>query len=258
MIRLIQVTDPHIGATPDYRLAGVDTRRTFGEVMERVRGEKADMLLMTGDNAADYSEGAYEHFFAVMQTFDEPYYWIPGNHDKISAAESVGGGKPFQRSVELDDWQLIFLDSVIPRSPDGQLGPEELSALEDCLEKSSSANIAIFLHHHPVEINCAWLDQQIVEDADKFFAIVDRYPQIKAIFWGHIHQEFNSQHGDVKLHSCPSTCIQFLPDSDDFALDTRQPGYRVIELGDDGSLNTYVERVEILDMGVDENCLGYE
>lgn len=258
MIRLVQVTDPHIGATPDYRLAGVDTRRTFGEVMDRVGAEKADLLLMTGDNAADYSEQAYEHFFGVMQTFEQPYYWIPGNHDKISAAESVPGGKPFQRSVELDAWQLIFLDSVIPRSPDGQLGLEELVALENCLSKSTSPNIAIFLHHHPVEINCAWLDQQRVKDADQFFAIVDRYPQIRAIFWGHIHQEFNSQYGDIKLHSCPSTCIQFLPDSDDFALDTQFPGYRVIELNDDGSLNTYVERVEILDMGIDENCLGYE
>lgn len=258
MVKLVQVTDPHIGASEDYRLAGVDTRRTFAEVMQKVRAEQADLLLMTGDNAADYSVEAYQHFFSVMDTFDQPYYWIPGNHDKISAAESVESGKPFQRSVELDQWQLVFLDSVIPRSPDGELGVEELTALEQILSNSSSQNIAIFLHHHPVEINCAWLDQQKVKDADQFFAIIDKYPQVRAVFWGHIHQEFNSYHGDVRLHSCPSTCIQFLPDSDDFALDTRFPGYRVIELNDDGSLNTYVERVEILDMGVDENCLGYE
>lgn len=258
MIRLIQVTDPHIGASPDYRLAGVDTRRTFGEVMEKVRSEDSDILLMTGDNAADYSEEAYEHFFEVMRTFDQPYYWIPGNHDKISAAESIQGGKPFQRSVELENWQLVFLDSVIPRSPNGRLGEEELEALEECLASSTSPNIAIFLHHHPVNINCAWLDQQRVDDAEQFFAILDKFPQVRGVFWGHIHQEFNSKRGEVLLHSCPSTCIQFLPNSDDFALDTEFPGYRVIELNEDGSLNTYIERVEIEDMGVDQNCLGYE
>lgn len=258
MTRIIQVTDPHIGATPDYRLAGVDTRRTFGEVMEKVRTENADILLMTGDNAADYSEGAYEHFFSVMSSFEQPYYWVPGNHDKISAAESVPGGKPFRRSVELDHWQLVFLDSVIPRSPNGQLGTEELQALEKCLQESTSANIAIFLHHHPVDINCAWLDQQRVNDSDQFFAILDKFPQVRAVFWGHIHQEFNSKHRDILLHSCPSTCIQFLPNSDDFALDTEYPGYRVIELNGDGSINTYIERVEVSDMGVDQNCLGYE
>jgi Icc protein len=258
MIKLIQVTDPHIGATADYRLAGVDTRRTFHEVMEQVRTEEPEVLLMTGDNAADYSEGAYEYFFSVMQTFEQPHYWIPGNHDKVSAAESARGGKPFQRTLDLGDWLIVMLDSVIPRSPNGNLGPEELQALEEILEQSAHENIIICLHHHPVNINCAWLDTQKVADADYFFATVDRFPGVKAIFWGHIHQEFNSRHGDVLLHSCPSTCIQFLPDSNEFALDSRSPGYRVIELNDDGSINTYVRRVEIPDMGIDIGCLGYE
>jgi Icc protein len=258
MIKLIQVTDPHIGATTDYRLAGVDTRRTFHEVMEQVRTEEPEVLLMTGDNAADYSEGAYDHFFSVMQSFEQPHYWIPGNHDKVSAAESATGGKPFQRTLDLGDWLVVMLDSVIPCSPNGNLGPEELQALEVILEQSAHDNIIICLHHHPVNINCAWLDTQIVADADDFFAAVDRFPGVKAIFWGHIHQEFNSRHGDVLLHSCPSTCVQFLPDSDEFALDSRSPGYRVIELNDDGSINTYVRRVEIRDMGIDIGCLGYK
>lgn len=258
MTKVVQVTDPHIGASEDYRLAGVDTRRTFAEVMSRVRDEEADILLMTGDNAADYSAAAYEHFFSVMRTFEQPYYWLPGNHDKVETAESIAGGKKFQRSLDLGNWRLIFLDSVIPRSPNGRLGPDELQALAKSLQQTNAEHVAIFLHHHPVDINCAWLDQQRVEDAEDFFAILDKYPQVRAVFWGHIHQEFNSRHGDILLHSCPSTCIQFLPDSDDFALDTRYPGYRVIEFNEDGSLLTHVQRVEIADMGVDEDCLGYE
>ena len=190
-----------------------------------------------------------------MDTFDQPHYWLPGNHDKVSAAESVG--KAFQRTLDLDNWLIIMLDSSIPRSPNGELGERELKELELELKQSNHANVIIMLHHHPVDINCAWLDTQRVSDADKFFAVLDKYPQVKAIFWGHIHQEFNSQRGDVKLHSCPSTCIQFLPDSDGFALDTCAPGYRVIELQEDGTFNTYVRRVEIADMGIDTSCLGY-
>jgi Icc protein len=40
--------------------------------------------------------------------------------------------------------------------------------------------------------------------------------------------------------STPSTCAQFLPSSEFFALDERPPGMRWIELCDDGSIETEV------------------
>ena len=258
MAKLVQITDPHIGATDEYRLAGVDTRKTFGLVMDQVAMEEPDLLLLTGDNAADCSDGAYQHFFAKVREFGTPFYWLPGNHDRITTAESAIDASPFQRSFEVDNWLVVMLDSVIPRSPNGRLGEDELQALDQVLSSAKQEHVMICLHHHPVDINCAWLDSQKVADADEFFAVVDRYPAVRLIIWGHIHQEFNSERNGVKLHSCPSTCIQFKPDSDDFALDLIAPGYRVIDLHADGSFNTMVRRVEIPDMGVDLDCLGYE
>ena len=62
MAKLVQITDPHIGATDEYRLAGVDTRKTFGLVMDQVAMEEPDLLLLTGDNAADCSDGGLSAF----------------------------------------------------------------------------------------------------------------------------------------------------------------------------------------------------
>ncbi len=258
MVKLLQITDPHIGASEDYRLAGVDTRRSFGIVLEQASLEQPDMLLLTGDNAGDCSEAAYVHFFQQVNQLGLPYYWLPGNHDRIDTCEASEGATPFERSFVVGSWNIIMLDSVIPRSPNGRLGEAELQALEQSLAENTSANVLVCLHHHPVNINCAWLDQQMVADADEFFAVLERYPAVRAVIWGHIHQEFNSEHKGIKLHSCPSTCIQFKPNSDDFALDLAHPGYRVLELEDDGSFNTYIRRVEIPDLGVDHSCLGYE
>ena len=42
----------------------------------------------------------------------------------------------------------------------------------------------------------------------------------------------------------PATCAQFLPGSADFAIDSRPPGYRVIELRHDGSIATEVVWLE--------------
>jgi Icc protein len=44
----------------------------------------------------------------------------------------------------------------------------------------------------------------------------------------------------VRLLATPSTGAQFLPGSDNFAIDTRPPGYRTFTLGADGSLHTEV------------------
>jgi Icc protein len=42
----------------------------------------------------------------------------------------------------------------------------------------------------------------------------------------------------------PATCAQFLPRSADFAVDRRPPGYRVLELLEDGAIATEVVWVE--------------
>ena len=40
--------------------------------------------------------------------------------------------------------------------------------------------------------------------------------------------------------STPSTCLQFLPNSDSFAVDSRPPGYRWVDLMANGRIDTEV------------------
>jgi 3',5'-cyclic-AMP phosphodiesterase len=61
--------------------------------------------------------------------------------------------------------------------------------------------------------------------------------------WGHVHQQFDSRRKGVRLLSVPSTCAQFLPHADQFALDPSPPGYRRLTLCADGSIDTEVIRV---------------
>ena len=48
----------------------------------------------------------------------------------------------------------------------------------------------------------------------------------------------------VEKTATPATCIQFKPDSNHFALDTLQPGWREIELHPDGRIETRVKRIK--------------
>jgi Icc protein len=89
-----------------------------------------------------------------------------------------------------------------------------------------------------------WLDQVGLENADEFFAVLDRHRNVRAVLWGHVHQVHDTERNGVKLFSTPSTCAQFLPLSNSFAIDHRPPGYRWLDLNADGTITTEVVWVE--------------
>jgi Icc protein len=66
---------------------------------------------------------------------------------------------------------------------------------------------------------------------------------VRGLVWGHVHQALDEQRGGLTLMSTPSTCFQFVPRRDDFAIDYVAPGYRQIRLHPDGRIETRVRRV---------------
>jgi len=89
-----------------------------------------------------------------------------------------------------------------------------------------------------------WLDRVALENSEEFFSLLDRYDNVRAIVWGHVHQAYEGMRKNVRLLATPSTCAQFLPHADEFAVDRRPPAYRTLELRSDGSLLTEVVWVE--------------
>jgi len=77
------------------------------------------------------------------------------------------------------------------------------------------------------------------------------------VLWGHVHQEFDQSMQGVRWLATPSTCVQFTPRSDDFAVDSTAPGYRWLRLYDDGHIQTAVSRVQNIDFEIDYSIKGY-
>lgn len=120
----------------------------------------------------------------------------------------------------------------------GFLAESQLQLLAQSLSEAPDRHHLVCLHHHPVAIGCEWMAPIGLRNAEAFFAVVDRFPQVRAVLWGHVHQEFDQMRQGVRLLASPSTCIQFAPGSEDFKLDTLAPGYRWLRLHDDGQLET--------------------
>jgi Icc protein len=77
------------------------------------------------------------------------------------------------------------------------------------------------------------------------------------VVWGHVHQAFEQRRNEVLLLATPSTCLQFLPGSERFAVEQIPPGYRWLDLYPDGSLKTGIERLPHMPGTIDLSARGY-
>ncbi|MFI4913631.1 MAG: 3',5'-cyclic-AMP phosphodiesterase [Steroidobacterales bacterium] len=242
-IRLLQFSDTHLFASPQGTLRGVQTLASLQRVLAHAtaRNSRADALLVTGDIVNDEVEG-YAHFRRVLATLPMPVYCLPGNHDDPAQLRSAVSGPPFQVGghADLGRWRLILLDSCVPGQDAGRLGEHELQRLESALAGAADRHVMICLHHHPVDMGSRWLDAVGLENAEDFFAVADRYRQVRAVVWGHVHQCLDQRRKGVRLLATPATCGQFLPSSNEFKIDQRPPGYRRLTLHADGTLDTEV------------------
>lgn len=261
-VRLIQITDCHLGAQNNDELLGLNTDESLDDVLGLIAREqsKFDAMVCTGDIASSAEDGCYQRFVDhVHRYFSVPLGWLPGNHDSARVMrESAVTPKPESRVMRLGNWHIILLDSSVPGHVHGDLAPAELAFLARSLAAVGEREYAlVMLHHQPVAVGSTWIDQYILRNADAFFALVDDCPAVKIVSWGHVHQDFSAERNGVQLLATPATSIQFKPRSDDFALDQAQPGYRWFELAGDGAFSTGVSRVMDKVYPIDLQSAGY-
>lgn len=259
-IRVVQLSDCHLFKNPDGKLLGLNTEHSLNEVMDLIEAEQPamELILATGDLSQDGTGESYARFHRHMTRFCCPVYWLPGNHDLTDImADHQVAERMSPCVIERNGWHIIMLDSTIRGKVPGNFTDTELAFLDGALQNAKGKHVMVALHHQPVPVGSAWLDQQIVGNAAAFFKVVDRYPHVKAIIWGHVHQVFETVRNGVKLMSVPSTCVQFKPKSKDFAVDGEAPGYRWFDLHADGRLETGVSRVTGVEFVVDYSVKGY-
>jgi len=245
-VKLVQISDPHLHAHRDARMRGVNTADTLAAVLKRIQnGQRMpDAIVATGDLVQDETRGGYLRFQKMLRPLSVPVFCLPGNHDAPELMEDILSDGPFQYcgGTRLGDWKLLFLNSHAHNDDGGQFSAEQLSNLRADLEHDDDieTHTMLFMHHHPVDMGSRWLDGVGLRQKHEFMGLVKRHPQIRGIVWGHVHQASDHMTNDVRMLSTPSTCSQFLPNSDDFAMDDRPPGYRWIYLYPDGSIETDV------------------
>jgi Icc protein len=245
VLRLLQISDTHLHATADSRMRGVTTYATLLSVLEHVARDPrwpVDAILATGDIVQDESRAGYERFRATVEPLGVPVLSIPGNHDDPKLMGEILTGGHFQVGGELrrGPWSIVMLSTFLAGEDAGGLGPARLQGLRQSLAAHAAQHVLVAMHHHPLPMGSTWLDGVALRDAKAFWDIIDAAPNVRVVICGHVHQASDQERKGVRFLSTPSTCAQFLPRSEFFALDERPPGLRWLSLYADGSIETEV------------------
>ena len=197
VLRLIQITDCHLGEQSGERLVGMDTDSSLDHVLKLIQEEQsaAHLLLATGDLANHGSAEAYLRLRAKLAPLGLPNAWLAGNHDGRDLMVETVGNCLLPRTVRAGRWLIVMMDSAVPGQVGGELGEQELVYLKQALFAQADADYVITcLHHQPIPIGCDWLDEQRLADSDRLLTILRREPRMRAVLWGHVHQALSLIH----------------------------------------------------------------
>jgi 3',5'-cyclic-AMP phosphodiesterase len=259
-INLLHITDTHIRATPDTTLLGVNTAHYFQKVVQFAVAHYAfDSILITGDLTQDPCVASYQYIRDVLSQYNIPCICLPGNHDDNNMMQWVFNTDNIhcRKQVLVGEWQIISLNSQIIGENGGYLADEELAFLTQCLVNKPRHYAVIAMHHHCLPTQSSWMDTMLIKNSEALFSIIAEYSQVRAIVHGHVHQQLHTTVMSTQVLATPSTCFQFKPGSEEFALDDSSPGFRIIQLHANGRLHSEVIRLPEPLLGLQTDMHGY-
>ncbi len=253
MIRVLHLTDTHVVAAEELtdppqsfagavaRIQGRSTTESLRLVLDAVaiEGFEPDLLLHTGDAADDGEPASYVVLREELDTIGAAHtVVVAGNHDR---ADELGAAfdqsAATVRTADLDEWQVVVVDTSAFGRDHGDVSDVALVALDDALG-AASGHVLIGLHHPPVNVcpdpSCA------LRSADAVLGVLDRHPNVRAVVSGHLHVVDDLERNGVAYLLSPSTCLQ-LQHEHPLREHNRQPspvGARLLELQDDGRVDS--------------------
>lgn len=241
---LVQMTDTHLTGDSDGTLLGMNTERSARQVIDAaLASQQPDCVLVTGDIAADGQAAAYEQLNGFFN-HRVPTLWLPGNHDDVRAQKGAYRDH-LKRRIVGRHWDVLMLETQVAGKVGGYFSSAELNALQRAVADAAAGDKSLLIAtHHPLRaLQSTWLDEQAVSNASAALTIMQALSDRVVVVSGHVHQESDAVVQGVRMLTTPSTCIQFAPQSHDFALDDKQPGYRRIVLQPNGQIETQVIRI---------------
>ena len=248
-LKIIQCSDLHLFPNSTQTLMGVNTEVYWQQVLALAMQQHPDaaLLLLTGDLAQQADNSVYSNLATTLSNLTIPSLCLPGNHDNWKLMKNnLNRPRVSCNKIQcFSDWQIIALNSQIPGHSGGHINDAELDVMVGAIEQHPNLNVLLTFHHHCIASGSDWMDTMQIDNSKEILEKCRKFPQIKVITYGHIHQTQESQFESINIYSSPATCFQFKPFSKAFAVDFQAPGYRWFELHPNGQINTDIDRLNV-------------
>lgn len=246
-MRVIQLTDLHLPSTPELLFQGVDTYSHLDLVLEHVRKESPDWVILTGDlSGSEEDASAYQHLRQKMNESGLRWVAFPGNHDRGSLLKEVLGdhclkgfaplpfgrqgnrlaGKSEQNSVSRRHWVFDNSDLECPAGMLEQVQAELLVGTDPIFLWCHYPPIAVGIpHFDDIHVSPWRTDQQRVLESGTREVVV---------FFGHLHLEFEAHQGRCHYYGCPSATYPVVLEGQTPAYNGERLYYRIAEFSPNG------------------------
>ena len=114
---VLQLSDTHLAAIQGEPVFGRDADERLALVLDAwtATGERADLVLLTGDLADDGSTEGCARLAEAVARLDAPVLAIPGNHDRPAVVASTWDGP---RTASVGGWLVAGVDTTrVRRGP---------------------------------------------------------------------------------------------------------------------------------------------
>ncbi len=254
--RFIQISDTHLGPTPDYKLMEYNTYSHAEHLVTCINSLDApfDFVVHTGDvvDAPDDPAG-YALAAELFGRLEVPIFFANGNHDRAAQIAQLLPIGPHNRlssdelcyTFEVNGERFIVLDGQADDAlaPRGVISAEQLTHLTTFLAADTTP-ATVFLHYPAFSLNSAWMDHmtpwfgresfmQLSNGADFHAALLPFRDRLRGVFHGHLHRPFQLSRDGITYFGGPSAFAHFLsfpnttmPTVD---VDTR-PGFNYVQL----------------------------
>jgi len=244
-VKIIHLTDTHILGAERANVYGIDVALQLKKALKSIEKYHSDanFIVITGDLVDVATYDSYELLDKILSKSKIPIYLIVGNHDSRDYFSQFFpefiNGKFVQYTQQFEDKNFIFLDTLVEEERYGMMCQDRLGWLEEQLGLHPELSTYLFMHHHPIDSGLYEMD--VIADfrsKDPFWEIVDRYPNIKHISFGHIHRIMHAYKGSVSMHATRSTTFQvsYQPDTQlEYLTNQEKPTYAIMDILSDDS-----------------------
>lgn len=248
MSKILQITDTHIVPLNDLAYGRVDTTHALEATVETINSildaiGPVDAVAITGDLTDYGSREDYERFKAIMAPLKLPYLALPGNHDSRDNMRFAFAGEswmpasgPICWHMELENFILIGLDSLVQGKAHGELSRQNLKYLEEVMDVAEGKPLLVGFHHPPVTIGLHVMDQNNLWQTKALAELLEKYEGDIRLITGHVHRSSTSLFANRICLTCPGPSHAVSMDLREDATNclTKEPGAFMLHEWRDG------------------------